>query len=122
MVRKYEIKVAIAPNEVMALRATVEPILINEMSAEIKSVTVTAGRGMFHLGEILESPGEPGSPPSRANAQTWRNAAATSETAHAAIMTRLDLIPSYVNVLYRVYISNTAGLAASVFDRFYSTL
>lgn len=96
MVRKYEIKVAMAPSEVMAFRATVEPILINEMSAETKSVTVTAGRGIFQSGEILESQTEPGRPPSRANAQTWRDAAATSETAHAAIMTIMMAVRTLV--------------------------
>lgn len=40
-----------APREVMAFRATEEPMLIRERSALMVRETQTAGRGMFHPGE-----------------------------------------------------------------------
>ena len=51
----------------MALRATVEPMLMKERSAEMVRETVTAGMGMFQPGETLESQLWPGRPASRAN-------------------------------------------------------
>ena len=43
--------VEIAPRDVIALRATVEPMLMSDRRALMTSVTPTAGRGMFQPGE-----------------------------------------------------------------------
>lgn len=51
IVRKYETSTARAPREVIAFSATEDPRLISEMSEVTPMDTVTAGRGMFQLGE-----------------------------------------------------------------------
>lgn len=51
MVMKYDTSVAMAPKEVMALRATEEPMLMQERSALTASEIMTAGNGIFHPGE-----------------------------------------------------------------------
>ena len=86
----------IAPSEVMAFRATEEPMLIKESKAETVSETATAGRGMFQPGETLESQVWPGSPASRAKDQICREAAATSVRAHEESMTMIIAVMTFV--------------------------
>ena len=48
-------RTATAPREVIALRATLEPMLMSERRAEMVRETAIAGTGMFNRGETLES-------------------------------------------------------------------
>ena len=58
---------SMAPKDVMAFSATVEPMLIKEINAEITREKMMAGRGIFQRGETLLSQLCPGKPRSRAN-------------------------------------------------------
>lgn len=98
MVMKYDISVATAPRDVMAFRATEDPILMHAKRQLMIKERSTAGRGMFQPGDTydcqlllqcnltigltLHSQLEPGSPRSRANAQICREAVATSLMQH----------------------------------------
>ena len=46
----------------MACRATLEPMLMSEMRADITSETMTAGNGIFQRGETFVSQLWPGTP------------------------------------------------------------
>lgn len=94
MVMKYEINVATAPSDVIAFRATDDPMLMQQRRQVTAREKSTAGRGIFQPGETcirqllvkshnvvaltLQSQLEPGNPRSRANAQIWRDDVAVS--------------------------------------------
>ena len=67
------------PREAMALRATSEPMLMRKRRQLMVTVTRTPLRGMLRPGVVRASQVEAGRPRSRAKAQSWRLAVATSE-------------------------------------------
>ena len=66
--------------ETMALRATEEPRLMSAMTIPKPRDTQRALRGMFQPGFTRRRLREKGNPSSRAKAQIWRDAVATSLT------------------------------------------
>ena len=107
----------------MALRAVVEPRLINAMKTPERKETRMALRGIGWLGGIwtgefvpqfpvtgkrgfhntLDSQGENGSPPSRANDQICREAVAisliTAQTSVMMMMATMTLVPTRLFVV-----------------------
>lgn len=62
----YEKRKETPPRELIAFRATVDPRLIRDSNAVMKTVRQTARSGIFHPGSTCESQVEPGRPRSRA--------------------------------------------------------
>lgn len=88
MEHMYVDREAFVVRDTTELRATEDPMLISDSSAEDTNVMMIEFKGSSRLGETLDSQELNGSPSSRANANSWREAVAT--TVMLEKVTRID--------------------------------
>ncbi len=71
-----------------SLKAVADPMLMRPMTQAIEEATMTASIGIAFLAWTLLQYRQPGSPRSRANAHTSRDAVAREEMVPARVITR----------------------------------